>query len=47
MGPPYLETLRKLQAEQGQLTVETPSPPQRITLTRIDLHLVCYEYIAA
>lgn len=44
---PLLETLRKLQAEQGQLTAEIPSPAQRIALTRADLHLVCYEYISA
>ncbi len=42
-----LETLRILQAEQGQVADETPSTPQRITLTRADLHLVCYEYISA
>jgi len=42
-----LETLRILRAEQGQVTDETPSTSQRITLTRADLHLACYEYISA
>ncbi|MFO7632741.1 MAG: helicase-related protein, partial [Caldilinea sp.] len=42
-----LETLRALQAAQGFVTDETLSVPHRITLTRADLHLVCYEYISA
>ncbi|MCB9122347.1 MAG: helicase [Caldilineaceae bacterium] len=41
-----LDTIRALHADQ-EFVAESPERPQRIIITRPDLHLVCYEYISA